>query len=107
VKNLCEIILKTIFSIKDIVAIQKNLKNCGIQSHLWVQHVVGAYIKPIASYVLTNLEKKRFFHIIHVLKMLTHYVSSLKKKVHKDGDFKGMKSHDFYVMMQDILLLCM
>jgi hypothetical protein len=59
-KNLCENILKTIFGIKDIMAIQENLKNCGIQSHLWVQNVVGAYIKPIASYVLTNLEKERF-----------------------------------------------
>jgi hypothetical protein len=39
--------------------------------------------------------------------MPTQYVSSLKKKIHKDGDLKGMKSHDFHVMMQDILHLCM
>lgn len=32
---------------------------------------------------------------------------SLGKRVHKDGDFKGMKSHNFHVMMQDILLSCM
>ncbi len=52
-------------------------------------------------------KKERFLHIICVLKMPTQYVSSLKKKVHKDGDLKGMKSHDFHLMIQDILLLCM
>jgi hypothetical protein len=31
----------------------------------------------------------------------------IEEKVHKDGDFKGMKSHDFHVMIQDILPLCM
>ncbi len=40
-------------------------------------------------------------------KTFAHYVFSLRKKVHKDGDLKGMKSHDFHVMMQDILPLCM
>jgi len=30
-----------------------------------------------------------------------------KKKVQKDRDLKGMKSHDFHVMMQDILPLCL
>jgi hypothetical protein len=39
--------------------------------------------------------------------MPTHYVNSLKKLIHEDGDLKGMKSHDFHLMMQDILLLCM
>jgi hypothetical protein len=72
-----------------------------------VQNVVSAYIKLVASYVLTNLEKERFLHIIHVLKMPTHYVSSLKKRIVKDGDLKGVKSHDFHVMMQNILPLCM
>jgi hypothetical protein len=38
---------------------------------------------------------------------VTHYVFSLKKQVQKDEDLKGMKSHDFHVMIQDILPLCM
>lgn len=48
-----------------------------------------------------------FFQIILNSKTLTQYVFSLRKKVHKDGDLKGMKSHNFHIMMQDILLLCM
>lgn len=31
----------------------------------------------------------------------------IEEEIHKDGDFKGMKSHDFHAMMQDILPLCM
>jgi len=34
-------------------------------------------------------------------------VSSLRKKIHKDGEMKGMKSHDHHVMMQEILPLCL
>jgi hypothetical protein len=56
--------------------------------------------------VLTNEGKKRFIQIIETLKTPTHYVSSLKKRI-KDHDLKGMKSHDYHIMMQEILPLCM
>jgi hypothetical protein len=61
----------------------------------------------MAFYVLTNQEKEIFLHILLNLRRCTHYIFSLKKKVHKDGDLKGMKLHDFHVMMQDILPLCL
>jgi hypothetical protein len=35
------------------------------------------------------------------------YVYSLRKCIGKDGDLKGMKSHDYHIMMQDILPICM
>jgi hypothetical protein len=41
------------------------------------------------------------------LKTPTSYLFSLKWKVHVDGKLKGLKSHDYHVMMQQILLLCM
>jgi hypothetical protein len=44
--------------------------------------------------VLTNEEKNRFIQIIKNLQTPTGYVFSLKKKVHIDGEVKGMKSHD-------------
>jgi hypothetical protein len=52
-------------------------------------------------------DRKKVVQIILNLKTPTHYVFSLKKWVEKDGDLKGLKSHDFHVMMQDILPLCM
>jgi len=65
------------------------------------------FIKLVVSYVLTNEEKWRFVQIILQLEIPTHYVFSLKKQLQNDGDLRGMKSHDFHVMMQDILPLCM
>jgi hypothetical protein len=52
-KNLCENILKSIFGNKNIVAIQ-DLKECGICSHLWLQVVMGGFIKLVVSYILLD-----------------------------------------------------
>jgi hypothetical protein len=67
----------------------------------------SGFIKPTKNYVLTNEEKNNFLQIIKNLKTPTSYVSSLKKKVYIDGEMKGMKSHDYHLMMQEILPLCM
>jgi len=104
-KNLGENLMNTIFGTKDTTFVYEDLKECGIQSHLWLQHDVGKIIKHVTSYVLSNEKKDRF--ILGNLKTFSNYVSSLKKKVHKDGDMKGMKSHDCDVMMQTISPLCM
>jgi hypothetical protein len=97
-KYLCENMLKTIFGVKDTLIIQKDFKDCDIHPHLWLQNVTSGFIKPIASYVLTNEEKERFFWIINHLKFPSHYISSLKKMI-KDGDLRGMKSHDYHILM--------
>jgi hypothetical protein len=88
-KNLYEVLMKTIFGIKDTTFVYEDLKECGIQSHLWLQHVVGKIIKHLASYVMSDEEKNRF--LLGNFKTTSNYVSSLKKRVHKDGDMKGMK----------------
>jgi hypothetical protein len=41
-----------------------------------------------------------------MLKTPTSYLCSLKRKVQVDGKLKDLKSHDYHVMMQQILLLC-
>ncbi len=53
-KNLCENILKSSFGNKDIVAVQENLKECSIRFHLWLQVVIGGFIKHVMSYVLSD-----------------------------------------------------
>jgi len=53
--------------------------------------------------VLSNEEKDKFLQIITNLKTPIGYVSSLRKKNSKNGDLKGMKSHDYHIMMQEIL----
>ncbi len=56
-KNLCESVLKTIFGVKDIMVVCEDLKECGIQPHLWLQANGVGFIKPTASYVLSDEEK--------------------------------------------------
>jgi hypothetical protein len=65
------------------------------------------WVHKINSHICVDKRrKKRFVHIITNLTTPTQYVSSLKKRV-RDGDLKGMKSHDYHIMMQEILPLCM
>jgi hypothetical protein len=104
-KHFCENVMKTIFDTKDISIVQKDLKDCGMWPHLWLQEVASWFIKPTATHVLTYEEKERFVCIVRI-KTPAKYVSSLKKRI-RDGDLKGMKSHDYHIMMQEILLLCM
>jgi hypothetical protein len=99
--------MKIIFSAKDILVARKDFKECGIQLHLWLYLVRVGFIKSMTSYVLMNEEKNRFVQIILNLKILIKIMSSLKKRVRKDENLKGMKSHDFHILTQDILPLCM
>jgi hypothetical protein len=85
---------------QNTTSIYEDLKEYGIRSHLWLQDVVGKIIKHVASYVVLNEKKTRF--LLKNLKTTSNYIYLLKKKVHKDGDMKGMKSHEYYVMMQAI-----
>lgn len=100
-KNLCENLIKVIFGEKNVVAIWRDMEKVGIWPQIWLQQVAnGSYMKPIAPYVLTYEEKKTFLHIIKQLKIPTHYTFALRKKVAKDGKLKGLKSHDYHILMQ-------
>jgi hypothetical protein len=55
-------------------------------------------IKHVASLVLANEENERLPQIVGNLNTQSHYVFSLRKRIHKDhGDMKWMKSHDSHV----------
>jgi hypothetical protein len=101
-KNICEKFLKTIFGEKDIVVVQKDLEEVGIQPELWLRHLVnsGSSLKPHSPYVLTEEEKKIFLKIILKLKTPTNYVGALSSRVQKDGKLRGLKSHDFHILME-------
>jgi hypothetical protein len=107
-KNLCENMIKTIWGIKDTLKVLLDLQEENIRSHL---HLVpgrrtGCLILPTTPYVLKREEKKIFVGIIQGLKTPIHYVGQLAKRVAMDGDLKGLKSHDYHVLMQQVLPLC-
>lgn len=86
---------------------EKTWKKRTSDPKIWLQQVEnGSYMKPTAPYVLTYEEKKTFLQIIKQLKIPTHYTYALRKKVARDGKLRGLKSHDYYIMMQHVMSLC-
>jgi len=59
---------------------------------------------PDASYVLNNEDRKVFFNTMKDLKFPTNYVGNLSSRI-EDGKFQGMKTHDFHVLLQQVLPL--
>jgi hypothetical protein len=107
--NLAKNFLKTICRNKDTVKVRRDLQRRGIRRHLWLtanprRH--GKMFKPAAPYELSNNNFKEFVKCIESLKMPTGYASSLGKHV-RSKKFGGLKSHDYYLLMQQILPLAL
>jgi hypothetical protein len=80
---------------------KNNMESIGISLHLWLWQVAnGSYIKPIAPYVMTNEEKNVFLQTIKKLKTPTNCARALRNRVQKDKKSKGLKSHDYHIMLQ-------
>jgi hypothetical protein len=107
-KKICENILKTIWGLKDTLKVRLDLKEANIRAELHPVDVVrtGAVLLPRAPYVLMKAEKQMFVKIVQNLKTPTNYVGQLAKKVTADGELRGLKSHNYHVLMQQILPLC-
>jgi hypothetical protein len=108
-KNLCENIIKTIWGLKDNLKVRLDLEEANIRPEL---HAVpgGAsrtLLIPRAPYILSGAEKAVFTNIIRGLKTPSNYVGQLSKRITEDGQLRGMKSHDYHILMQQILPLCL
>jgi hypothetical protein len=100
--------LKVIFGEKDFMAIKNNMEEVGIRPQLWLWQLAnGLYMKLNAPYVLLDEEKKVFLQIIKNLKTPSNYVSTLRKKVAREGKLRGLKSHDYHIIIQQVLPLCL
>lgn len=107
-KNLAENILKTTFGEKDSPAVRADMQARAIRPHLHLQPTGpnnDRYYMPDASYVLTAEDKARVMRVLKNLRTLTNYVAALHTKISK-GKLSGLKSHDYHVLMQQILPLC-
>jgi hypothetical protein len=81
----------------------------GIQQHLWLrQHTNNQHkiLKLHASYVLTINELNTFLLRMGSMKIPTNYGVSLAKHV-ADKKLGSMKSHDYHILMQQVLPLCL
>ena len=107
-KNISENFLKTTFGEKDTPAVRADMQARGIRPHLHLQQIGpnrDRLYMPDAPYVLSVEDKAKVLRVLKSLRTPTHYVSSLYKKIVK-GKFSGLKSHDFHVLLQQILPLC-
>jgi hypothetical protein len=108
-QNVAKNILKTVTGLKDTVKVRRDLQRRGIRSHLWLTphpSKNGRMLKPAAPYVLTNDEFDAFANTIESLKPPTGLVSNMAQYIRKKK-FGGLKSHDYHVLMQQVMPLAL
>ena len=107
-KNITESLMKFLFGKKDTLKVRMDLKKTNIRPYLWpiLEKKQGTLTLSQVPYVLTKKDKEVFVDIVRQLKTHTHYVGQLRKTVHIDGSLKWLKSHDYHVLMEQVLLLC-
>jgi hypothetical protein len=107
--NFAKNILKTVSGHKDTVKVRRDMQRRGIRPHLWlVPHPKknGKMLKPAAPYVLTTEEWEVFATIIENLKTPSGHVSNMAQYI-RSRNFGGLKSHDYHVLMQQIMPLAL
>ena len=101
-KIIYENVIKTIWGHRDTLKARLDTKEARIWPHLHLlpKRKPGSVVLPTAPYVLLKGEKVKFLDTIRSLKTPTNYVGQLTKCIIADGDLKGLKSHDYHVLMQ-------
>ena len=108
-QNFAKNILKTITGHKDTIKVRRDLQRRGIRRHLWLTphpKKNGKMLKPAAPYVLTSAEFNVFANIIDSLKTPSGHVSNMGQYIRKKK-YGGLKSHDYHMLMQQIMPLAL
>ena len=108
-KNIAENILKTLFGEKDTPKARLDMQGRNIRRHMWLRGVgedANRAFMPDANYVLSKEDLEKFLQCLKSMKMPTHYCCNLHSKISK-GKLQGLKSHDYHVLLQEILPVCL
>ena len=57
-------------------------------------------------YVLSRADQREFMDTLRSIKTPSRYVSNLHARI-SDGKLRGLKSHDYHVLIQQILPVCL
>ena len=79
-----------------------------LRNHLWLQETdIGSnkFSMPDADYVLSTDDRATFLQTLKDLKIPSRYVLNIRQRVEK-GKLRGLKSHDYHIIMQQILPVC-
>lgn len=108
-KNVCESLVHFLSGEKDTGAVRMDLKEKGIRRHLWLKtddNRPNVLLKYQAPYVCTQTEWKTFLNRVSSLRVPSGYAGAFKKHV-RNQKLGSMKTHDYHVMMQQILPICL
>ena len=108
-KNVCENILKTLMGEKDSAAVRLDMQRMGIRPHLWLEQGDPNQQRlwlPDAPYVLFVVDRREFMDTLRSIKTPSGYVSTLHSRI-SEGKLRGLKSHDYHVLMQQIMPVCL
>jgi hypothetical protein len=103
-RNLCSSLLKLLLGMKDTAEVRKDLEEEGIRQNLWLRHssVGPNFVKPHAPYTFKPQEKRVFMNTLGNVIAPTGYAACFAKHV-GPRRLSGLKSHDFHVILQQIL----
>ncbi|KAL5563237.1 hypothetical protein UlMin_032984 [Ulmus minor] len=107
-KNVCESIINTLLDCKgkskDHYNSRLDLEEKNIMPHLHSYEVDGIPHLPAATYTLSKSDKKLFCKRLFDLKLPSGYSSNISNCVDVEKHkLIGLKSHDFHVLMQQLL----
>ena len=107
-KNVCENLLRTLFGETDDARSREDMRARGIQRHLHLRLNPDGrtYFKPDAPYVLTKEERLQFLATLKEIKFPSGYASPLNQRI-SDGKLKGLKTHDFHILLHQVIPLCL
>jgi len=104
-KNLCKNIIKTVFGMNDSLGSRQDVEDLQICEEIWLQPPRcrnEEYYMPHAPYILKAEKRREFVHIESNIRTSTNYARSIHKRL-KDGKLQYMKTHDYHVLMQQVM----
>jgi hypothetical protein len=105
--NIAKNFLKTITGKKDTVKVRRDLQRRGLHRHLWLvpnPRRGGKMLKPAALYVLSDREFEVSASTLESVKMPSGYASNFGKHI-RSKKYGALKSHDYHVLIQNLLPL--
>lgn len=98
--------MNTMDKTKDGLQARQGLQDTRIKKQLWPVEKNGKFTCPKAPYTLSPLEKELFCKTLQHLKVPIEYSGLWKHKVRLEGrELKNLKSHDYHILMQQLLLV--
>ncbi|KAG6428069.1 hypothetical protein SASPL_112318 [Salvia splendens] len=108
-KNACESICATLLDLdgksKDNYKSRQDLEQMGIRPELHpITNEWGKVYLPAAAYTMSKKERTIFCQVLKNLKVPDGYASNISRCVQlKPPKLLGLKSHDYHIMMQQLL----